>query len=165
MDTNDIAAISRQENALYLPAFSRQIAWEAGLLARTLAEQRGHAIGIEICAMGVPVFTTCLDGTSVSTMRWLRRKAATVAHFDRSSYGLWLQLQSKGQTIARHALPEEEFAADGGGFPLRVANAGLVGSLTISGLDQRSDHEFAVEVLCRYLQKNYAALALPTPAE
>lgn len=162
MHETDIAAIRRQEDKLELPTFSKQIAWEIGLLARTLAAERGHAIGIEIRAAGVPVFTTAFDGTSPGTMRWLQRKAATVAHFDRSSYGLWLQLQSKGQTLfGRHALPDVEFAADGGGFPLRVISAGLVGSLTISGLDQRSDHEFAVEVLCRSLGKDYAELALP----
>lgn len=161
MHEADIATIRRQEEALALPAYSKQIAWDLGLLARTLAAERGHAIGIEIVVAGVPVFTTVFDGTSVSTMRWLRRKAATVAHFDRSTYALWLQLQSKGQTLAgRHALPDAEYAADGGGFPLRVVSAGLVGSLTISGLDQRSDHEFAVEVLCRYLGRDYASLAL-----
>lgn len=158
----DIAAIRTQENQLQLSAFSKQVAWEIGLLARGLAAERGYAVGIEICAAGAPVFTTAFDGTSIGTMRWLRRKAATVAHFDRSSYGIWLQLAAKGQTlVARHALPDAEFAADGGGFPLHVKHAGLVGSLTISGLDQRSDHEFAVEVLCRYLGLDFAGLALP----
>lgn len=161
MYETDIAAIRRQEDELQLKAFSKEIAWKIGSLARGLAEDRGYVIGIEIVLADVPVFTTAFDGTSPSTMRWLRRKAATVAHFDRSSYGLWLQLQAKGQTLARHALPEAEFAADGGSFPLRVAGAGIVGSLTISGLDQRSDHEFAVEVLCRFTGKDFAALALP----
>ena len=160
MSQTDIDGIKRQEAELVLPAFSREIAWQIGTLARELAADRNHAIGIEICASGIPVFVTAFDGTSPSTMRWLRRKANTVAHFDRSSYGLWLQFGAKQQTLARHALPETEFAADGGGFPLRVESAGLVGSLTISGLDQRSDHEFAVEVLCRHLGLEYASLAL-----
>lgn len=165
MHEADIAAIRKQEDELQLATFSKAVAWEIGLLARTLAAEREHAIGIEIVVAGVPVFTTAFDGTSSGTMRWLRRKAATVAYFDRSSYGLWLQLESKGQTLAgRHALPDAEFAADGGGFPLRVVGAGLVGSLTISGLDQRADHEFAVEVLCRYLDREYVSLALSTPS-
>ncbi len=162
MHEEDIAAIQRQEQALVLPAYSKDIAWEIGTLARGLAVERGFGIAIEICNAGVPVFTTLMTGTVPGTVRWLRRKAATVALFDRSSYAIWLQLQSKGQTLAgRHALGDAEFAADGGGFPLRVANAGFVGSLTISGLDMRADHEFAVEVLCRHLGKDYAALALP----
>lgn len=161
----DLTTIRRQEEELYLPAFSKDEAWKLGTLARALATERGHGIAVEIVAAGVPVFTTLLEGTVPGTTRWLRRKAATVALFDRSSYGIWLQLQSKGQTLAgRHALPDAEFAADGGGFPLRVKGAGFVGSLTISGLDMRADHEFAVEVLCRFLGKDYAALALQVPS-
>ena len=162
MHETDIAAIRQQEDELQLLTFSKQVAWEIGCLARALAAERGHAVAIEIVAGGVPVFTTALDGTVPGSMRWLRRKAATVAYFDRSSYAIWLQLESKGQTLAvRHALPDAEFAADGGGFPLRVAGAGFVGSLTASGLDMRGDHQFAVEVLCRYLGKDFARLALP----
>lgn len=162
MSAAAIASILQQEFQLQLPHWSKQLAWQLGTLARALAEERGHSVGIEICMAGTPVFTTLMDGTVPGTSRWLRRKAATVALFDRSSYAVWLQLESKGQTLAgRHALPDAEFAADGGGFPLRVANVGLVGSLTVSGLDMRSDHEFAVEVLCRHLGKDYAELALP----
>lgn len=165
MHETDIAAVQRQEAGLSLPEFSKDIAWQVGTLARDLAVERGHGLGIEIVLAGVPVFTTLMPGTVAGTSRWLRRKAATVAIFEKSSYAVWLQLQSKGQTLAgRHTLPDAEFAADGGGFPLRVLSAGFVGSLTVSGLDMRADHEFAVEVLCRYSGKDYAALALPAPA-
>ncbi len=156
-----IEAIKRQEAALMLPAFSKEIAWRIGILARQLAVERGYAIGIEITVAGSPVFVTALDGTSPNSMRWLRRKSNTVALFDRSSYGLSLHFASKQQTLARHALPEAEYTSDGGGFPLRVAQAGLVGTLAVSGLDQRGDHELAVETLCLHLGLDYRTLALP----
>ena len=163
MHEADIEKIRQQEGELKLQAFSKEIAWQLGSLARGMAAERGYPLAIEICAGGVPVFTTLFEGTSPGTVRWLRRKAATVALFDRSSYAVWLQLQSKGQTLAgRHALQDADFAADGGGFPLRVVSAGFVGSLTISGLDMRADHEFAVEVLCRHLGMEYSDLALAT---
>ena len=157
-----IEAIKRQEAALVLPAFSKEIAWEIGTLARQLAVERGFAVAIEIVAGGSPVFVSALEGTSPNSMKWLRRKANTVALFDRSSYGLSLHFASKQQTLARHALPEAEYTSDGGGFPLRVVNAGLVGVLTVSGLDQRGDHELAVETLCLHLGLDFATLALPT---
>ena len=156
----DIARIKQQEAALVLPAFSKEIAWQIGSIARELALSRGAVIGLEIRVAGSPVFLTLLDGTPPNVTHWLRRKANTVALFDSSSYRLFLQLASKQQTLARHALPEAEYAHDGGGFPLRVAHAGLIGSIAVSGLDQRADHEFAVETLCLYLKKDYKALAL-----
>jgi uncharacterized protein (UPF0303 family) len=161
-DTQTILdSIRRQEAALALPTFSKDIAWQIGFIARGLAAARQLSIGIEICAAGAPVFLTALDGTSPNTMRWLRRKSNTVALFDRSSYGLSIQLAAQNQTIARHALPDAEFTSDGGGFPLRAASAGLVGSIAISGLDQRGDHELAVEALCLHLGLDYDTFALP----
>jgi uncharacterized protein (UPF0303 family) len=57
-------------------------------------------------------------------------------------------------------LPLADFAAHGGSFPLRVAGAGVVGSVTVSGLAQRADHELVVEALCGLLGRNFAELRL-----
>jgi uncharacterized protein (UPF0303 family) len=116
---------------------------------------------IEVRSNGATVFLTALDGTSPNSVKWLTRKSNTVALFDRSTYGLSMHFAAKNQTLARHALPEAEYSADGGGFPLRVLNGGIVGSLAISGLDQRGDHESAVETLCLHLGLDYASIALP----
>ena len=157
-----IEAIKRQENTLVLPAFNKAIAWEIGNIARSLAVQHKHVVAIEVRSNGAPVFLTALDGTSPNSLKWLTRKSNTVALFDRSTYGLSMHLAAKNQTLARHALPEAEYSADGGGFPLRVLNGGIVGSLAVSGLDQRSDHELAVETLCLHLGLDYNSIALPT---
>ena len=37
----------------------------------------------------------------------------------------------------------------------------LVGSVTVSGLPQRADHELAIEALCAVLGRDYAELKLP----
>jgi len=156
-----ITAIAEQEKSLVLPSFNKETAWQLGNIARDLATKRNHAIAIEVRAYGATVFLTALDGTVPNSMRWLTRKSNSVALFDRATYGLSLNLALKNQTIARHALPEAEYTSDGGGFPIRVANAGLIGSIAISGLDQRSDHELAVETLCMHLNLDYKQHALP----
>ncbi|HHT8835710.1 TPA: heme-binding protein, partial [Burkholderia cenocepacia] len=60
----------------------------------------------------------------------------------------------------KHGLPVAEYASHGGSFPLTVAGAGVIGSITASGLPQRADHEFVVEALCAELGHDYAVLAL-----
>jgi uncharacterized protein (UPF0303 family) len=53
-----------------------------------------------------------------------------------------------------------DYAADGGSFPLCVEGAGVVGSVTVSGLPQRDDHNLVVEALCAMLGRDFAALKL-----
>jgi uncharacterized protein (UPF0303 family) len=85
-----------------------------------------------------------------------------VARFHRSSYGLGLELQQKNTTLAdRFGLVLTDFAAHGGSFPVAVAGSGVIGSIAVSGLPQRDDHELVVEALCGELGCEYAQLRLP----
>jgi uncharacterized protein (UPF0303 family) len=84
-----------------------------------------------------------------------------VARFHRSSYAVGLKLKAKNETLAeQQGLPLADYAVHGGSFPLTVKGAGVVGSVTVSGLPQRSDHELVVEALCAMLGRDYAGLRL-----
>ncbi len=52
------------------------------------------------------------------------------------------------------------YASHGGGFPIHVTGAGIIGAVTVSGVPQRQDHGFVVEQLCIYLKKDHVSLAL-----
>ena len=64
--------------------------------------------------------------------------------------------------LESQGLPVADYATHGGSFPLAVAGAGVVGSVTVSGLPQRADHELVVEALCALLGRDYAD-AEPAP--
>jgi uncharacterized protein (UPF0303 family) len=157
----DLKKIQAQENALQLDRFDMETAWRLGSIVRQLAAERGHAIAVEVRRGTLPVFFTYFEGATANNADWIRRKTNSTMHFERSTYALGLDYQQRGVSVStRTALPERDFVTDGGCFPLRVKNAGLVGTLTVSGLDQRADHELAVEALCKLLGKNYKQLAL-----
>jgi uncharacterized protein (UPF0303 family) len=74
-----------------------------------------------------------------------------------------LKLKSKNETLAdQQGLPVVDYATHGGSFPLAVIDAGVLGSVTVSGLPQRADHELAVEALCGLLGRNFRELQLPS---
>lgn len=158
---HDLQSIAAQEHALVYPRFDAGRAWQLGAYLHELALARSLAIAIEVRTFGHQLFFCALDGTSPDNADWVRRKARVVEHFRRSSYAVGLRMQQSGTTLAdKHGLPLSDYASHGGAFPLAVAGAGVIGSVTVSGLPQRADHELVVEALCAELGADYRALAL-----
>jgi uncharacterized protein (UPF0303 family) len=161
----DIEKIAEQERALRLPKLDAGVAWELGTLLRKMAEERGLSLVIDVRRFGQPLFYAALDGTTPDNPEWVRRKSNIVARYHRSSYGVGLSWKLKGQTMEERGHSNADFAAHGGSFPLHVEAAGVVGSVTVSGLPQRADHELVVEALCALLGRDYAALKLGPEAD
>jgi uncharacterized protein (UPF0303 family) len=161
----DIAALVQQESALTLPGFTPDTAWQIGTTLRDLAIARGYSIVIDVRRFGAPhqqLFYCAFAGTTPDNQRWVARKIATVARFHKSSYHVGRLLEQTGLSFsARYNLPEEDYAAHGGCFPLQVAGAGIVGAVTVSGLPQREDHNLVVEALCLVTHRDHASLRLP----
>ena len=82
----------------------------------------------------------------------------------RSSYAIGLTLEHTNRAFAeRYGLPDADYAAHGGCFPIHVAGTGIIGAVTVSGLTQREDHNLVVEALCLALKKDHDSLRLPDP--
>lgn len=156
----DIAKIAEQERALRLPRLDTRVAWELGTLIKRIAEERGLSLVIDVRRFGQPLFYCALEGTTPDNPEWVRRKSNIVARYHRSSYAVGLHWKSRGQTAEERGHSIADFAAHGGSFPLHVENAGVVGSVTVSGLPQRADHELVVEALCTLLGRDYNTLKL-----
>ncbi|WP_213805282.1 heme-degrading domain-containing protein [Granulicella sp. dw_53] len=163
---DDLTTLALQEKELHFPQFDHDTAWALGLILRELAVARKLSIVIDIRRFGQPfqpLFYTALPGTTPDNSRWVLRKSNTVARFHRSSYAVGLYLKHTNTTIAeKHSLPDEDYAAHGGSFPLHVAGAGVLGAVTVSGLPQREDHNLVIEALCLQLRLDHQSLRLPT---
>ena len=158
----DLERIATQEKELKFEVFNHETAWRVGTRLRELAHARGLKVVIDVRRFGEPLFYTALEGTAPDNFDWVRRKSNVVQRFYRSSYALGLTLlRDKSDLLDKFGLSSADYMAHGGSFPLTVTNAGVIGSLTVSGLPQRADHELVVEALCTELNQNYAALALP----
>lgn len=157
----DLDRIALQERELALPRLDAEIAWQLGSRLRAMAHQRGLAVVIDIRRFGQPLFYAAMDGTTPDNPEWGRRKSNVVARFHRSSYAVGLREKQKGQSVCdSQGLPLADYATHGGSFPLSVSGAGIVGSITVSGLPMRQDHELVIEALCAVLGRNYDDLKL-----
>ncbi len=162
--SDDLAAIARQETELRFERFDCDTAWRLGGSLREMAVARGHSIVVDVRRFGQPhqpLFYTALAGTTPDNTRWVQRKVNVVARFYRSSYGVGLTLAESNRSFSeRYGLPDADYAAHGGSFPIHVTGAGIVGAVTVSGLAQREDHNLVVEALCRELKRDEASLRL-----
>lgn len=147
------------------PEFDEEIAWKLGSQLRGLASARRLPVAIEIKRFGQPLFYSALNGSTPDNAEWVRRKGNVVGRFHRSSYAIGLVLKETNSTLAeKYELTSADYASHGGAFPLKVAAAGVIGSVTVSGLPQRADHELIIEALCGLLERNYSDFALATEA-
>jgi uncharacterized protein (UPF0303 family) len=158
---DDLAAIAAQERELQFTRFDDDVSWHLGSRLREMAASRKLGIAIDVRRFGQPLFYAALAGTSPDNAEWIRRKSNLVARFHRSSYAMGLDMGAS--LFEKYGLPIADYAAHGGSFPIRVHGAGVIGSVTVSGLPQRSDHELVVEALCAELGKDYPTLALGAP--
>jgi uncharacterized protein (UPF0303 family) len=157
---DDLATIAMQESELCFTRFDEDVAWTLGSRLRTMAVARKAGVVIDVRRFGQPLFYCALAGTTPDNAEWVRRKSNLVARFHRSSYRLGVEMGAN--LFEKYALSMADFAAHGGSFPICVQGSGVIGSVTVSGLPQRADHELVVEALCVELGRDYSKLALPT---
>ena len=158
---SDIAQIARQETQLRFRQFDEAGAWALGSRMRDEAEIRKLPFVIDIRIGNRPLFYVALAGSTPENPDWVRRKVNTVMRFHKSSYrvGREYELLGKPFDVARGMAPID-YAPAGGGFPLHIIGTGVIGAITVSGVPQREDHGFVVEMICAHLGQDYAPLVL-----
>jgi len=156
-----LALIATQEQQLQFASFDAERAWRLGTQLREAAAARGAALTLDIWLGAQQLFLSAMPGTSPDNAEWTRRKRNVVLRFHRSSYAVGLELTRRQTTLReKYGLEERDYAAHGGCFPLLLRGSGCLGTIAVSGLPQREDHELIVAVLARELGVA-TALVLP----
>ena len=154
MSTDSLAALLAEEDELQFTRFDNDTAWELGhaLVERARAEQLG--VTIDIRRGQQQLFHFALPGTAADNDAWIERKVRVVYRFGHSSFYVGSSLRESGRTIEEaYLLPESEYAAHGGAFPVIVRDVGVVGVVTVSGLPQEEDHRLVVAALREFLAR------------
>jgi uncharacterized protein (UPF0303 family) len=161
----DLEKIALQEDRLQFKHFDSTVAWAVGSALKAAAEKRGVAVAIDVQLNGHALFSYAMPGTTPDNWDWIRRKRNVVQRYHRSSYAIGLTHQRAQTTLqAKTGLDLKDYAPHGGCFPIYLAGSGCVGTITVSGLPQRDDHNLVVAVLQDYLHLAGEDLALEASA-
>ncbi|MEV5577123.1 heme-degrading domain-containing protein [Streptomyces parvus] len=146
-----IAELIAQERRLTLPHFSYDDAFALGSLLVELARERHAPVAIDIRRGAQQLFHAALPGSSADNDAWIDRKRKVVERYGESSYLVGTRFRAKGTTFEESSrLDPDTYAAHGGSFPIAVEGAGVIGTVTVSGLPQAEDHAMVVEALERF---------------
>ena len=139
-----IRILAMQEEILQFSHFTSEDAWELGSLMVAEAARNHLPVAISIrLNNGFTVFQYGFKGTNYNNERWIIRKQNLVRTVEMSSLRFYMLLKKNGETLEDRGLDGRDYAARGGGFPIRVAGAGVIGSVIVSGLDHMADHELS----------------------
>ena len=147
-----VKVLEMQEEILQFSSFTNADAWELGNIVIQEAKRLGRTIAVRIrLNNGYTVFQYGMDGTNLLNEQWMTRKENTVKTLEESSLRFCMNLRANQESLEDHFLDPRDYAACGGGFPIRVEEVGGIGTIVVSGLDHVSDHDLLVKCISKYL--------------
>ena len=159
---SDIERLKLQEQKLRFEKFDEVDAWKLGTLMRDAAIARKLPLVIDIRVAGRPLFYVALPGTTPDNAEWVRRKINVVMRVHKCSYRVGREIALSGQALDEtRGVNPIDVAPHGGCFPIHLTGTGVVGTVTVSGIPQREDHNFVVSCLSEFLGVDHAQVALP----
>ncbi|MFJ7078092.1 heme-degrading domain-containing protein [Streptomyces sp. NPDC098781] len=152
--TPSLEELEAQERRLVFPRFTYEDAWALGSLLVEMARERQAPVAIDIHRAGQQLFHAALPGSTPDNDAWIARKRRVVERYGTSSYIVGARSRAKGTTFEDSSrLDPDTYAAHGGSFPVHVEGAGVIGSVTVSGLPQLEDHRMVVEAVEHFPEK------------
>jgi uncharacterized protein (UPF0303 family) len=144
----ELKRVEAEERELVLDSFDNDDALTLGLALVEKARAGKLPVAIDVERCGQRLFHAALAGSAPDNAAWIERKKRLVNRTYHSSYSTGLRLRVQQRTLAESLyLDENEYAPHGGCVPVVVRGVGFVGTVTVSGLPQREDHELVVEAL------------------
>jgi uncharacterized protein (UPF0303 family) len=149
-----LKTLLQEEQELQFTSFNETSAWQLGTQMVEHAMRENLPITIDITRGQHQLFHASMPGTAADNDEWVKRKVRLVNRFGHSSFYMGQMLKSKGKRIEEsYLIPESEYAAHGGCFPIIVKGTGMVGTITVSGLPQEEDHKLVVQSIRAFLAK------------
>ena len=133
--------------------FTNEMAVEIGMYLYQKAREEKLPVTIDVTRSGQQLFHAALPGTSLDNDQWIIRKCRVVNRFYQSSYRVGIRLKNEGKSLEdKYNISTLDYAPHGGCFPIILKGTGVIGTITVSGLEQSADHAMVVEAVEKFIK-------------
>ena len=151
--TKEYKRLEEEEKNLIFKRFTRADTLELGLAILETGKKFSLPITTEITVNGLVIFRHFTDGSMADSEFWMNRKRNSVNLMSMSTLRFKHWLGMLELTLQDRKLPINEYTSDGGGYPIILEGAGLIGSICVSGLtNDEEDHACIVEAIKKILK-------------
>jgi uncharacterized protein (UPF0303 family) len=146
--------LKKQEEMLQFTEFTNETALQIGMRLIEKAKAANFSITIDITRSGHQLFHYAFEGTTPDNDAWIIRKNRVVNRFHTSSLYIGTKLKFEEKTIEeKYHISPLEYCPYGGAFPIIIKKAGVVGTISSSGISQITEHNLIVEVIKEFLEE------------
>ena len=146
----------QHEKTYLFPEFSRDDVWELACDIIDANREFPKQVAMEIYIGNTQMFRYLPGRCGALQEMWLKKKRNTVVALGKSSVMAAAEMAMKEQTPLDvvPGLPNaDDYAAVGGGFPLRTKDGCIFGTVCVSGLPDVQDHAVIVGGLDRFFRR------------
>lgn len=145
--------LTSQEEKYQFVSFTHADAKRLGEMLYENSKAYNRPVGIVIRINQNVIYCYMPDGTNHENAQWLTAKANTVEHMEMSSLRVNVQLHMAGENMADKYMRQFDYTLMGGGFPVRLKNVGVIGTICVSGLPHIQDHQLIIDTLKMFLEE------------
>lgn len=151
-----INELNNEMSELHFERFLAEDAWKLGNLLVRKAVEKNAALAIMIQVNQKKMFYYAFDQTDLNHERAVIRKTNVAEAFRCPSLRIFYELKNTGMTIGDRGRDPMDYLALGGAVPICLEQAGIIGTVCVSGMSHFEDHQFTVECMKEYLTKGAA---------
>jgi uncharacterized protein (UPF0303 family) len=124
---HELEILKKQEEQFQFEHFTNEDIWKLGKWMTEEAIRQALPIAISIRLFsGVIAFQYFCKGSKLNNETWMKRKELTVREMEMSSLRMCMEFEAAGKTMEDKLMDRYTYACCGGGFPIRIRNAGVI---------------------------------------
>lgn len=145
-DSNEFyKMIEEQERLLQFTEFTSETALTLGMMMINRAKKENKKVTIDITRYNQKLFFYASNGSRPNAEYVIEGKKRLVNRYYHSSAYITRKIKENQMRVEK----DMEFNIGGGSFPIIIKNVGVIGTITLSGLDK--DHDYIVDAITEYL--------------